>query len=83
MLAHPKNSWADRFFLRPALAVSKRVVKSESQNTYDLMTLFHNLPFAFVAAGRASNWPGWMHALEVAGYHRAQYFDPTRTTSRL
>ena len=36
----------------------KTVVKSDSQETYDLMTLFRESFTAPVALGRATDWPG-------------------------
>ena len=39
-------------------AEQQMVVKSDSQETYDLMTLFRESFTAPVALGRATDWPG-------------------------
>ncbi len=56
------------------------VLFSDSQETYDLMTLFHDPPpVSLLPAERPV--AGWeLHPLEITGFHGAQYFDSTPTS---
>ena len=51
------------------------MVKSDSHETFGLMTLFCNSFVASVASRRATEWDS--HPLEIAGFHGAQFFGPT------